>query len=77
MKILIILAILVAAYLVYRAFAIEPEEAPLAREPEIVEEPEVEVIEETIPHNQFKKLILIVVAIVVAISAAIATALVL
>lgn len=76
MKILIILAILLVAYLVYRAFSIEPDEKIVAREPEIVEEPEMPIIEETMPHDQFKKLILIVVAIVVAISIAIATALV-
>ena len=79
MKILIILAILVAAYLVYRAFTIESTELPLepvVKEPVPVESEE-EVIEETIPDDQFRKMLLIAAGIVLAISIAIAAALVL
>ena len=74
MKILIILAILLAAYLVYRAFSIEPTDLPL--EP-VVEEPEVDVIEETMPDDEFRKMLLIAAGIILSIIILIAAALVL
>lgn len=69
MKILIILAILVVAYLVYRAFANEPDETPVAPESEIKSAEEV-----SMPNEEFKNAIQIAAGVAVLIILLIAAA---